>query len=190
MHLHSDTNDEAIYYRSKLLTYLKRCCKVGDFTLSSGKKSDFYVDCREILLQHEVMTMLGKYVACSDNKPWFGSVAGVTSGADPVICSIVMSYAKGGNGLFIRKTAKDHGTKRMIEGTIPSDKSALVVDDVLTTGGSIEHACDTLIQAGLTVSGIFVVVDREENNAVVDLERRYGVHVCSLATKSEIKGTI
>lgn len=188
MQLHYKTNGEACYYRDLMLSYLKPCCKLGDFTLSSGKKSDFYVDCREILLQREVMLTLGKYVACADNKPWFVSVAGVTSGADPIICSIVMSYDKASNGLFIRKAAKDHGTKKMIEGFIPPDKTVLVVDDVLTTGDSIKHACDTLISSNMTVSGIFVLVDREENGAAKSLERQYGIPVYSLVTKSEIKG--
>lgn len=176
--------DEAVFYKEKLTFYLKACCKIGNFTLSSGKKSNFYIDCREALLRYEVINHIGAYIKAVGMNLWFHSVAGVTSGADPIICSIVMNCQK--NGLFIRKASKDHGVKKIIEGFIPVDKTVLIVDDVLTTGGNIIHACDTLLAQNLIPEGIFVVVDREENNATELLKNKYNIPIYSLLTKSDL----
>ncbi len=175
------------YEKRKLLEEFSKIVKYGDFTLSSGKKSDFYIDCKILLLKSPVLHLISWYISDFVKKQNinFFNVAGITSGADPIVCSIVINLHK--NGLFIRKQQKEYGTKKLIEGDISVDnKDVLIVDDVLTTGNSLQYSFEILKQHKFNPVGIFVLVDREENNAKEIIEKELNTPVYSIMTKTEL----
>lgn len=178
------------YEKRKLFEEFSKIVKYGDFTLSSGKKSDFYIDCKELLLSPGIANLVGW---CIDNLTKsenieFLNVAGITSGADPIVCSVVINLHR--NGLFIRKKQKDYGTKKLIEGRrIGSEeihKDTLIVDDVLTTGDSLRYSYEVLKQYDYNPVAIIVLVDREENNAKQLIMEELKIPVYSLMTRTEL----
>jgi len=183
-------------YRNNLIEAFSQIVKIGDFTLSSELKSDFYIDCKEILLNSDIMKWSSVCVMkefiniTSENKlisfydGYYISLAGVTSGADPIVCGIVSNFNV--NGLFIRKKEKGYGTKKLIEGKYEEGGNVIIVDDVLTTGESIQYAYDVLIDHKLIPIGVIVLVDRQENDAKEKLEQSLGIPVKSVTTRKEI----
>ncbi|MCB1178372.1 MAG: orotate phosphoribosyltransferase [Leptospiraceae bacterium] len=138
------------------------------FTLASGKKSYHYFNCKEVLLYPERLTLLAEYLANSHIPKNIGeveSVGGLTMGADPISYSLSIEFYKLGKVVYplvVRKESKDHGTRKQIEGYVSGVKSCLVVDDVITTGGSTLKAVDALRKAGITVDKGICILDREE----------------------------
>lgn len=146
---------------------LERSYKEGDFTLASGRKSEYYFDCRITALHPEGSWLIGKlFNALLADVPVKG-VGGMTLGADPLIsATTVISHEEGRPlcGLIVRKEAKGHGTGQYVEGVAnfqPGDKVAMV-EDVVTTGGSLLKACERVKAAGLDVVTVCTVLDREE----------------------------
>jgi orotate phosphoribosyltransferase len=140
-----------------------------EFTLASGKKSNHYFNCKEIILVPDRLSILAEYIvkvhipSLIKNTPQ--SVGGLTLGADPISYSVSLEYFKQNEivyPLIVRKEAKDHGTKKEIEGQIVKVKSCLVVDDVITTGGSTLKAVQALRRAGIEVKQGICILDREE----------------------------
>lgn len=185
-----------IRYRNNLIKLFRQIVKTGDFTLSSGLKSDFYIDLKEILLTPDVMkyvpvcvmkefmSILTTNKSISFYDGYYTSFAGVTSGADPIICGIVSNFNI--NGLFIRKKEKGYGTKKLIEGKYEEGGFVVIIDDVLTTGSSIQYAYDALIDHKLVPIGVVVLVDRQENNAKEKLEESLSIPIRSVTTREEI----
>jgi orotate phosphoribosyltransferase len=134
--------------------------KTGEFTLSSGKKSDFYVDCRKVTLHPQGAKLIGKLVLEKIKGIKIDAVGGMTLGADPIIGAVVTL----GDipGFIVRKKAKEHGTKQRIEGLIQPGWRVLIVEDVATTGGSALEAIAAAEEAGAKVVKVISVVDREE----------------------------
>lgn len=146
---------------------IERSYKEGDFTLASGRKSDYYFDCRITALHPEGSWLIGKlFNALLTDVPVKG-VGGMTLGADPLIsATTVISHEEGRPlcGLIVRKEAKGHGTGQYVEGLAnfqQGDKVAMV-EDVVTTGGSLLKACERVKAAGLDVVAVCTVLDREE----------------------------
>ena len=139
----------------------------GDFTLASGRKSDYYFDCRQTALHPEgswlIGTLFNELLADLDIK----GIGGMTLGADPLIsATTVISHEKGRPlaGLIVRKESKGHGTNQYVEGLSnfkPGDPVAMV-EDVVTTGGSLLKACERVKDAGLNVVAVCTVLDRGE----------------------------
>lgn len=140
----------------------------GDFTLASGKKSNFYVDMRRATLHHEAGPLVGHVMLDMLDEAGFGpgevdAVGGLTMGADPVAIAIMhaaSSRALDIDSFVVRKAAKDHGTKRRVEGPSIAGKKVVVVEDTSTTGGSPLEAMAAVQQAGAQVVAVAVVVDR------------------------------
>lgn len=178
------------YEKGKLLEEFSSIVKYGDFTLSSGKKSDFYIDCKELLLTPGITDLIGLEIhsITFDNEINFLNVAGLTSGADPIVCAVVMNLRR--NGLFIRKQQKGHGTKKLIEGrrrvSEEIHKTTLIVDDVLTTGDSLRYSYEVLKQHDYNPVAIIVLVDREENDAKQLITEELKIPVYSIMTRSEL----
>jgi orotate phosphoribosyltransferase len=134
--------------------------------LSSGKRSSYYVDARQVLLDPEGAALAGAlgYAALKPVSP--RAVGGLTLGADPLVCAIsAAAWADGERwtGFFVRKEAKKHGLQQWIEGPFLEEGTPVaIVDDVLTTGGSLVTAIDRARKAGAVVVGALVVVEREE----------------------------
>lgn len=177
--------------RTRLLDLLAtRSARRGTFTLASGRTSDLYIDCRPTTMHPEGLVAIGPLGLhaigeCGWNPQ---SIGGLTLGADPV--SYAVAYASQLAGMpirafTVRKEAKTHGTGKLIEGAFEPGDRVVVVEDVITTGGSALKAVDTLRAAGATVLGVLAVVDREEGGREA-IEQRAGVQVEALVTAAEI----
>jgi orotate phosphoribosyltransferase len=144
--------------------------KEGDFTLSSGQKSSYYINGKLVTLDPVGAIALGRLLL-QDLAPQTSAVAGLTLGADPMVSAISMMSAFEGipiPGLIIRKEAKGHGTKAYIEGPLPTVGSTIaVIEDVVTTGQSALKAVNRLQDAGYQVSQVLALVDREQGGAAL-----------------------
>ncbi len=148
--------------KAELLNLLKTqaAFKFGDFTLSSGKKSDFYVDCRKVTLHPQGARLIGRIVLEKIKGLKVDAVGGLTLGADPIIGAVITLSDL--PGFIVRKKAKEHGTKQRIEGILQPGWRVLIVEDVATTGGSALEAIQAAEEAGAKVVKVISVVDREE----------------------------
>jgi orotate phosphoribosyltransferase len=184
---------EQIELRKKLYhlikTYAYRFSEV-EFTLASGKKSHHYFNCKEILLHPERLSLLAEYLV-KHHIPGFlpkhpESVGGLTLGADPITYSVTLEYYKSTTivkPFVIRKEQKDHGTGKQIEGFIEGVKSCLVIDDVITTGGSTLKAVEALRKSGIEVTQGICILDREEGG--YEALEKSGVTMFPVFRKSE-----
>jgi orotate phosphoribosyltransferase len=146
----------------------KKSLRVGDFTLSSGKKSNYYLDCRTTTLDPRGALLIARSILQSmrAHNIQAEAIGGLTLGADPIAAAVAVVSELEGRPLpafIVRKEAKNHGTQRHIEGYNGQPGSRVViVDDVCTTGASIIEAAQKAQQAGYQVAAAFCVVDREE----------------------------
>jgi len=158
-------------HRKTLLTLLKeRAYKHGQFTLSSGKESEHYINCKPVTLSCEGNALLSHLMIeeIEDNAV---AVGGLTLGADPLVCGIAQkAYYKCDrhiDALIIRKNPKGYGTKEVIEGNKPPKGSIItVLEDVTTTGSSALKAVNVLRDAGYVVNRVVTIVDRCEDHKV------------------------
>jgi orotate phosphoribosyltransferase len=155
-------------YRQRLLALLvERSLKLGDFTLSSGVRSPYYIDARRTTMSAEGQFLIGQvgYALIRGASLHPTHVGGLTMGADPVAYAIShRSWIEGHPlGAFsVRKAAKRHGTGQRIEGGLPRKADVLVVEDCITTGSSALDAVGALQEHGAAVLGVLSLVDREE----------------------------
>jgi orotate phosphoribosyltransferase len=165
--------------------------KLGDFTLASGKKSDYYIDCRITTLHAEGGRLSGLvlYDLIREHIPQAEAVGGLTMGADPLVSNTASASAWALadhneiielssalelededpgpaptliHGFLVRKSEKTHGTGRKIEGFLKPGAQVVIVDDVCTTGGSTITAIEAAREAGMHVAGVLCLVDREQ----------------------------
>ena len=158
--------------KEELLEMIKeRGYRKGDFTLSSGKKSEHYVNCKPIILTGRGLT-LTSLLMLKEVKT--DVVAGLTLGADPLVSGVSLVSALDGrmiNALIIRKEPKGYGTASQIEGPLPVKGSKItVLEDVVTTGGSSIKAVKVLRDQGYIVERVVAIVDRQEGgkDAMID----------------------
>lgn len=176
--------------RSRLLDLLAtRSARRGDFTLASGKKSDLYIDCRPTTMHPEGLALIGPLgLEAIGARGWRPSaVGGLTLGADPVSYAIAYASQLAGTPIrafTVRKEAKSHGTGKVIEGAFESGDRVVVIEDVITTGGSALRAVDSVRAAGGEVVGVLAVVDRDEGGRAA-LEAA-GLEVATLVAAREI----
>lgn len=145
----------------------RRSIRRGDFVLASGARSSFYIDCRFTTLSAEGQTVIGRLgraaLTAAGWQP--AAVGGLTMGADPVACAIARASVDVPptiDAFSVRKQAKDHGAGRLIEGNLAAGDAVVIVEDVITSGGSALQAARSVEAAGGKVLGILAVVDREE----------------------------
>ncbi|HEY9627947.1 MAG TPA: orotate phosphoribosyltransferase [Coleofasciculaceae cyanobacterium] len=148
--------------------------KQGDFVLSSGQRSTYYINSKQVTLHPQGGAAVGR-ILLSMLPPETEAVAGLTLGADPMVTatSVVGVYeGKAIVPLIVRKEAKGHGTQAYIEGPIlPPDTAVVVLEDVVTTGQSALKAVDRLRQAGYKVNEIIALVDRHQGGAELYAEQ-------------------
>ena len=149
-----------------LLTYLKSAYKTGDFELTSGKRSDFYIDVKTLMFNSKFITCAGMYMFNQIYKRWGNScvaVGGMELGSVPLSTATSIKS----NGMYdhyvVRKGTKAHGMKTQIEGlTYIEGKNVVIVDDVFTTGGSLALTASMLRDHNVNCLGAFFVMDRQE----------------------------
>ena len=160
-------NNELRELKGRLLKLLeKEALRRGDFTLSSGKKSNYYLDGRVITLTPEGAYLIANIILKLCEGKAISAIGGPTLGADPIVGALgVISHIKGValKTFIVRKAAKKHGARRQIEGPplIKGDK-VLLIDDVATTGKALIEAKETLAKEGIDCSLAMVIVDRCE----------------------------
>ncbi|MEM7448288.1 MAG: orotate phosphoribosyltransferase [Myxococcota bacterium] len=166
----------------------------GSVTLSSGEVSDFFVDCKQTVLLAEGHALIGERMldVVRDLAPSALAVAGVELGGCPLASAVALtSFQKGRSldAIYVRKLAKGHGSKRLVEGNshLPRDTPVAVLEDVVTTGGSTLHAIQTLREAGLKPECVVAVVDRLQGGAQVI--RDAGVSFASLYDRNSFAST-
>jgi len=152
-------------YKEELLELLKKdAYKKGDYTLSSGRKSEHYVNCKPVTLSSRGLTLSSIILLEAVEKDSV-AVAGLTLGADPLVSGVAVVCGLDNikvNALIVRKEAKGHGTQAYIEGKLPEKGAKItVLEDVITTGGSAIQAVKRLRDAGYTVNRIAAIVDRQ-----------------------------
>lgn len=134
---------------------------IGRVTLSSGREAEYYVDAKRATLRPAGFAAMGELVAAEAARRGATAVGGLTMGADPVACAALAGGADV-KAFFVRKEVKRHGLQRAIEGPPldPASDRCLVVEDVVTTGGSTLEAIERVREAGLEVVGVVAVLDR------------------------------
>ena len=144
-----------------------RSARRGNFTLASGRQSDLYIDARLTTMSPDGLATIGPLaLARMKARGWTpDAVGGLTLGADPVSYAIAHASALANTPIrafTVRKEAKGHGTGKLIEGPFQAGDSVVVIEDVITTGGSALKAVEAIRVAGGVVIGVLAVVDREE----------------------------
>ena len=174
--------------KDELLKMLKEnAYKKGEFTLSSGKTSDHYVNCKPVTLTGRGLTLASMMLLEHVNTR---VVAGLTLGADPLVSGVAVCSAldmRLVDALIVRKEARGHGTQAWIEGPeIPEGTKITVLEDVITTGGSAIKAVKKLRDAGYKVDRIVAVVDRQEDSEADIAMKEEGLELISLFTLKEL----
>ncbi|HLI03632.1 MAG TPA: orotate phosphoribosyltransferase [Terracidiphilus sp.] len=187
-------------HAQKLLSLLARTSfRLGQFKLSSGGTSDYYIDCRTTTLHAEGGRLTGH--AILDLLETSGieaeAVGGLTMGADPIVSNVATASAWRAqsqpnapllHGFLVRKAEKTHGTGRRIEGFCREGARVVIVDDVCTTGGSTINAIEAAQQAGMKVAAVVCIVEREEANGRPAVEAAAkGAPFLRLFTASEVR---
>jgi len=176
--------------RERLLELLReRSFRIGDFVLSSGARSKYYIDCRKTTMHAEGQVLVGRLgwqlIAESGLNP--ETVGGLTMGADPVSYAIAYTSWLAGNPVHafsVRKAPKEHGTGRRIEGCFAAGQRVVVIEDAITSGGSALEACAAVEAEGGIVVGVLAIVDRESGGREA-IETR-GYRVISMFVASEL----
>ena len=158
--------------RERLIATLREhALVIGDVTLTSGKKAQYYVDAKRAILLANGFRALGELVAAEAEAAGATAVGGMTMGADPVACAALAAGADV-KAFFVRKDRKQHGLQRWIEGPeLEPGERCLVVEDVVTTGGSTIAAIERVQEEGLEVVGVVAVLDRLAGGADAILAR-------------------
>ena len=172
--------------KEELLELLKKdAYKKGEFTLSSGKTSEHYVNCKPVTLSGRGLTLASLLMLMYVETD---VVAGLTLGADPLVSGVSVVSALDRrliNGLIIRKEAKGHGTQAWIEGPLPKEGTKItVLEDVTTTGGSAIKAVEKLREAGYVVDRVVTIIDREEGADALMKETE--LELCSIFKLSDL----
>jgi orotate phosphoribosyltransferase len=165
-----------MYDRPRLTElFQEQALKRGEFTLSSGKKSSYYLDGRLITLHAEGLRLIATGILDSLRDMEFSAVGGMSIGADPIVGGVLTLAAERGRplvGFLVRKEAKEHGTKRLVEGPVQPGSKVVIVEDVITTGGSSLQAIDRVQEIGCTVVCVVGVCDRLQGGADAFAARR------------------
>ena len=152
----------------------EKALEFGDFVLASGKKASFYLDCRKVTLDSRGARLVAQGILqlIGDELP--DAIGGMAIGADPITASILTEadmQGKSLRGFIVRKEAKGHGKGNQVEGPVDSGDRVIIVEDVVTTGGSSLKAIEYVEAAGLKVERVIAIIDRLEGGEAAFLER-------------------
>jgi orotate phosphoribosyltransferase len=195
----------ALSHAQQLLSILARLSfRLGQFTLSSGGTSDYYVDCRTTTLHAEGGRLTGHALLelLEENQIEAEAVGGLTLGADPIVSNVATASAWRAlscsaqanpgapllHGFLVRKAEKAHGTGRRIEGFCRQGARVVIVDDVCTTGASTINAIEAAREAGMIVAAVVCLVERQEANGRPAVEAAAaGAPFLSLFTAGDVR---
>jgi orotate phosphoribosyltransferase len=172
--------------RQRLVTALRdHALVIGEVVLTSGRTAHYLVDAKRAILLPEGFTALGELVAAQAREWEATAVGGMTMGADPIACAALAGGADV-KAFFVRKEAKQHGLARRIEGPLldPEDR-CMLVEDVVTTGGSTIRAIEALRQEGRQVCGVLAICDRLAGGAQA-IEKAAGAPFVALTTIDDV----
>jgi orotate phosphoribosyltransferase len=167
-----------------------RVAKPGEsFTLSTGRQSNFYFNCKPVTLSSEGASLVAD--AFLDKLKLFpepvGAVGGLTLGADPIVIAMIMRGPERGiklEGFYVRDKKKSHGTKELIANVPPAGTNVVIVDDVVTTGQSTIDAIEAVKAADCNVVGVIVLMDRREQDGEANI-RKHVRHYFSVYTRDD-----
>jgi orotate phosphoribosyltransferase len=171
-----------VYDKQQLLALVReKALKFGDFTLASGKKAKYYLDGKQVTLDSVGARLVGEGLLELIGPQLPKAVGGMSIGADPITAAVI-TIAGIRNlplaGFMVRKESKGHGTDQYIEGPVHAGDDVVIVEDVVTTGGSSLLAIDRAEAFGLKVTSVLAIIDRMEGGA--EAFRRRGYHFASL----------
>lgn len=184
--------------REQLLKLIaKNSFRLGDFTLSSGLKSDYYVDCRTTTLHAQGAGLTGRvFLDLFRQHGWQpDAIGGLTMGADPIVVAVALLSAqdpaqKPIHGFLVRKAEKSHGMGRRIEGFQEKGAKVVIVDDACTTGSSTIQAIEAAREFGFEIIGVACLVEREEAGGRDAVEKAAApARFLSVFKSSEVKAT-
>lgn len=178
-----------MYDRNALVELIReKALKLGRFTLASGKQADYYLDCRQITLDARGATLVAEgMLGQLEEDALPDAVGGMAVGADPITGAILAVAGLKGlalRGIIVRKEAKGHGTGRYVEGPVEPGHRVVIVEDVVTTGGSSLRAIERCEAFGLKVERVLAIVDRLEGGA--DAFAARGYRLTSLLTVRDL----
>jgi orotate phosphoribosyltransferase len=171
----------------KLLAY--KSFRLGEFKLSSGGTSDYYIDCRTTTLDARGAKLVGEvFVEEIRARGWKAdAIGGLTMGADPIVVSVAVVSGTL-NGFLVRKAEKQHGTGQRIEGFRENGARVVIVDDVCTTGSSTVQAIEAAREFGFEVVGAMCLVEREEAKGRPNVEKAVApAKFISIFTASDVR---
>ena len=159
-----------MYDKDALIALVReKSLKFGDFTLASGKKAKYYLDGKQVTLDPHGSLLIAEGILdllAEGDMP--DAIGGMSIGADPITSAVVTMSAVRGvplAGFMVRKESKGHGTNQYIEGPVRPGQKVVIVEDVVTTGGSSLKAIERVEAFGLTVTGVIAIIDRMEGGA-------------------------
>src|SRR5919112_3428416 len=172
--------------RDRLVAELREhALVIGEVTLTSGRLAQYYVDAKRAILLPDGFRALGELVAAEADRVNATAVGGMTMGADPVACAALAAGAPV-KAFFVRKDRKQHGLQRWVEGPpLRPGERCLIVEDVVTTGGSTVNAIERVREEGLEVVGVVSVLDRLAGGGEA-IERAAGAPYRPLATIDDV----
>lgn len=153
-----------------------KALKFGEFTLASGKKASYYLDCRQVTLDAQGAKLVGAGMLELIAGDMPDLVGGMAIGADPITAAILTLAGVNNQplrGVMVRKEAKQHGTGKLVEGPFQSGETLVVVEDVVTTGGSSLLAIERCEEVGLKVKRVLAIIDRLEGGREAFAARGY-----------------
>lgn len=171
--------------KHEFIQFLRPFVKTGDFTLSSGRKSNVYIDCKSVLLNPQGLSLATGLVSNLIGRE-VEAVCGVELGVVPLVVSTALSLSI--PALIIRKSKKQHGLLAKIEGlnNVKPNSGVVLLEDVVTTGQTLAKAIDTLEQAGFVVLDVLTLVDRGEGGRKTLANKGYDLK--TIVTKTELLG--
>ena len=174
-----------MYDREALVALFRhKALKFGDFTLASGRKAKYYLDGKQVTLNPTGSQLVAEGILDAlDNGPMPQAVGGMSIGADPITTAVVIMSAIRGTplcGFMVRKESKGHGTNQFIEGPVNPGDEVIILEDVVTTGGSSLQAIERVEAFGMKVLRVIAIIDRMEGGSEA-FERR-GYKFSSLLT--------
>src|SRR6202790_418507 len=176
--------------RQELLEMLAhKSFRLGEFQLSSGSTSDYYIDCRVTTLDARGAQLVGEvFLAEIREEGWEAdAIGGLTMGADPIVVAVAVTSGSM-HGFLVRKAEKQHGTGQRIEGFREKGAQVVIVDDVCTTGSSTVQAIEVAREYGFVIAGVMCLVEREEAHGRSSVEKAAApANFVSIFTANEVR---